>query len=1330
MADGNQQDAQEFLVCLLGHLSNRLTREPKTSDESLILSPRSHAWLSNLFQRNDNGAHGKIAVPFCAEDSNGRHDRLVATEWWLSITTGNYQWKKLSHNVDFPVYGLDLHDLLASIDGAHNDSEVCSDRCSVDALTRNELNIPLTSASRTCAKYDLYAVVHHSGHGIGSGHYTAQFRRPDENYWWNADDAVVTPLNEDDISPSSAAYLLFYAVDGENVKLPESDGEITGVFVNLAMDEQEQKRLESVSFYVEDEDSGLALLIETESQTQRDQWVTFLGELLPKEAEETFNEQESDDKQETGEDVVEELESLHLPASRSSISMRSLLHQGKSENLIEDGDPFGLLSLTTSALSSMTPMDEQESVIKTSNAAPGMFAMDHFELAEGNGEGDIEDMGDGETSVANTDSDYAADTAVDPSLLSSGRGQQTPCRERSNSNVTDPLSSSMVKEPTTSTRSRRHSLGAVFGSSPQPTNGCLRCNKRFGRLIHTPKVCASCSHRFCRDHCNQWTALTSPESITLPIRDMVGSQVGARDVPASELKRVCMDCLVRQQLLTSLQEAGVYYASAVDEAGGLSRLVRWKYFDQGPKYEIECHIRARSLGPLSLLSAMFKYRQQPFMFVVVLAQLVHNVENCMDTMDFYWPQFLQWGFVNLPDASPSVRAFYLFFLAATARRSVHLAVKATWECIAAHWDAMAGGFYTRGNGIVVMLFFVTNVNFGEPRSVLPQLLFPQSPLHQRESLEKLLEQLYEFVRRAYAASQRESPFFEWLLARSKEETVVSSRNVQKQLRVGDGFLDPSGTQHLVEAKQRMWNKPAQHIFSDEVRLVRFLVDLCTYLKENISEPSLRKKQLPALLQEMLRGKHIRPEAALPLSGAMGHPHRVVNVLTNEGTVFSTKARAPTLVFFEIIASSLGCDGESRELDSRPNHDSEVDALVDAAVKMDLLEPEQQEILNYLDGETVGTYVADLIPVSRNDSQASLRSSISEDLDRLSTVLPAGCTPLGEKTGFSDESDGFEAEEVSGGDGTDTRDSLDSGNSSQVAKCPFFGERFADTQKRIHEESTFSRFDGWALAPVIAKSFDDMRQEVFVLQGLKLFQLIFRKHNLNLWMRYYSIVCAGKDCGLLEVITDAQSLDGLKKKGNKISGVGTSLPIIFERACGRDPITGEHDPVRLERARANFISSMAAYSLFSYIFLVKDRHNGNIMLDTEGHVVHIDFGFSETAPFKLTPEMVEIMGGEGFDHYRQLVAQGLLALHLEAQQLLSLVYLSSKDSCFPCFKDRSRARIVRRLSRRLCIGWTVQDVERTAARIVDKVMDTVAQGNTIGSRRFPMAFYPREGCEPN
>ena len=49
--------------------------------------------------------------------------------------------------------------------------------------------------------------------------------------------------------------------------------------------------------------------------------------------------------------------------------------------------------------------------------------------------------------------------------------------------------------------------------------------------------------------------------------------------------------------------------------------------------------------------------------------------------------------------------------------------------------------------------------------------------------------------------------------------------------------------------------------------------------------------------------------------------------------------------------------------------------------------------------------------------------------------------------------------------------------------------------------------------------------------------------------------------------------------------------------------------------------------------VKDRHNGNLLLDEEGHIIHIDFGFMlsnspggvnfESAPFKLTRELLEV-----------------------------------------------------------------------------------------------------------
>ena len=67
-----------------------------------------------------------------------------------------------------------------------------------------------------------------------------------------------------------------------------------------------------------------------------------------------------------------------------------------------------------------------------------------------------------------------------------------------------------------------------------------------------------------------------------------------------------------------------------------------------------------------------------------------------------------------------------------------------------------------------------------------------------------------------------------------------------------------------------------------------------------------------------------------------------------------------------------------------------------------------------------------------------------------------------------------------------------------------------------------------------------------------------------------------------------------------------------------------------------MQSMAGYSHLCYILQNKDRHNGNILLDSKGHVVHVDFGFLlsnspgnmnfESVTFKLTKEYVDVMGG--------------------------------------------------------------------------------------------------------
>jgi len=76
--------------------------------------------------------------------------------------------------------------------------------------------------------------------------------------------------------------------------------------------------------------------------------------------------------------------------------------------------------------------------------------------------------------------------------------------------------------------------------------------------------------------------------------------------------------------------------------------------------------------------------------------------------------------------------------------------------------------------------------------------------------------------------------------------------------------------------------------------------------------------------------------------------------------------------------------------------------------------------------------------------------------------------------------------------------------------------------------------------------------------------------------------------------------------------------------------------------------LAGYSVVQYLFQIKDRHNNNILIDSCGHVIHIDFSFLlssspgnfgfEKAPFKLTSDYLELMEGQTSDiflHFKML-----------------------------------------------------------------------------------------------
>ena len=107
-----------------------------------------------------------------------------------------------------------------------------------------------------------------------------------------------------------------------------------------------------------------------------------------------------------------------------------------------------------------------------------------------------------------------------------------------------------------------------------------------------------------------------------------------------------------------------------------------------------------------------------------------------------------------------------------------------------------------------------------------------------------------------------------------------------------------------------------------------------------------------------------------------------------------------------------------------------------------------------------------------------------------------------------------------------------------------------------------------------------------MQLLTRLNQVFKEAGLAIFLKPYQIVVTSSNSGMIEFIPDTTSIDKLKKKLPKKQGRVWSLREFFERnflEC-------------FEEAQKNFADSLAGYSLFCYIFSVKDRHNGNILLD--------------------------------------------------------------------------------------------------------------------------------------
>jgi phosphatidylinositol 4-kinase len=236
----------------------------------------------------------------------------------------------------------------------------------------------------------------------------------------------------------------------------------------------------------------------------------------------------------------------------------------------------------------------------------------------------------------------------------------------------------------------------------------------------------------------------------------------------------------------------------------------------------------------------------------------------------------------------------------------------------------------------------------------------------------------------------------------------------------------------------------------------------------------------------------------------------------------------------------------------------------------------------------------------------------------------------------------------------------------------FKENWKEKEDRIRATSAFGKLPGWRLLPVLIKSNDDLRQEQLASQLIYRMALILARERVPVWLCPYEIVALEGSGGIIEAIPDTISLASLKKNDPNYTDLKTFFSSYFQEVD------------ELSDAKANFCESLAAYSIVCFLLQIKDRHNGNILLDNRGHLVHIDFGFFflsspgkntgfESAPFKLTREFVDLLDGPDshmFGVFRTLCYRAFIALRKHCHEIILLVeMLQMGNEDLKCFRGR-------------------------------------------------------------
>lgn len=460
-------------------------------------------------------------------------------------------------------------------------------------------------------------------------------------------------------------------------------------------------------------------------------------------------------------------------------------------------------------------------------------------------------------------------------------------------------------------------------------------------------------------------------------------------------------------------------------------------------------------------------------------------------------------------------------------------------------------------------------------------------------------------------------------------------------------------------------------------------------------------------QAALRSLH------LPLTRANSYALRILRVHSDEVTILTSRTRAPYMVNIEVLPTNMKCADKLLFCEQRVVNPAEEEHNAETSAKKPPKPsaPGGKSIApSHL---TPSKSVAG--PEKADQSSLKVTSSKPTHVRRLSQMTPeerqrANVRKVVYGDPHSDQPDRFALAELNS-EHSEDRDSAEY-KSQQAVILGVYGELWAWKEERILSRSPFRNIEGTKLMPFIVKGGDDLRQEQLAVQLITQFHNIFKQENVDVFLRPYTVMSVSSEAGFVEVITDAVSVHTLKKRTPNF----VSLLDYFERAFG------ENGTPSFRAAQRRFIRSMAGYSLVTYFLQIKDRHNGNIMIDADGHIIHIDFGFMltnspgaikfENVPFKLTEEYLQVICAkknvldlaeasktEGYRYFQEMFVLGMLAARKHYEKITTLVEIMTQGTTMPCMTGGHS--IVECLRSRFAVGMPEEQCVSLAMSLIEE-----------------------------